>query len=300
MLTSLMAALGAVRLGVLLSGAALCLAAAADAALIVRRSGGGAATQLAPALARAIGQKGVDQSAKLLELSGDGPADSAKIAREAKGVSVLFAIGPDATEAAGEARGAAVVSLGVPNPARVRTPGTYVSIYPRLERVLDYVRNRLKAKQAGFVFSPAKNREIALAFLKAGEAQGITVTPIPVSSSGDLTRELRKAIAGVDVLLLAVDPILFDPGSLEFIVDEARAARKPTVGFLDELPKLGITVSLVLPPAAAAEAAVEAAREPVTVGKRRVEVDSSMVIVSKKGAEAVGLSPEAFGAQRID
>lgn len=201
------------------TGAAALLAAglggagpdAAQAAVIVKKAGAGSATQLSQAVTQALQEKPVGGPPRVLELSGDAPADSARIARETSGESILFAIGPDATEAAGEARRTAVVSLGVPNPARIRTPGTYVSIYPKLERVFEYVKTQLKAKQVGLVFTPARNREIALAFLKAGESQGVTVVPVSVTSSGDLIRELKQALPKVDVLLLAVDPILFDP-----------------------------------------------------------------------------------------
>jgi hypothetical protein len=279
-LTALVAVSGAVALG------------AGPAPVIVRRAGG--ALPLTAALVRQVPE------ARVVELTGDPPADSALISRETRGVPVLFAIGPDATEAAGEAHGAAVVSLGVANPAQVRTAGTYVSVYPNLDHVFAYLKGTLKARQAGLVFSPAKNREIALQFLKAGTSEGVVVVPIAVGSAGDLVRELRPALARIDVLLLAVDPLLFDARSLEFIVGDARAARKPTVGFLEEMTGLGVTVGLVAPADAAATAAVGASGAPVRVGKKRVDADGTTVIVSRKGAAAVGLVPEALGAQRLE
>lgn len=269
-----------------------------SAQVIVRKAGSGPAAQLAQALSTLLGR--VPQAApRVVELTGDTLADTARIARESKGQAVVYAIGPDATEVAAEARGTAVVSLSVPNPARVRTPGTYVSVYPRLEGVLGFVKGDLKGRQAGLLFSPAKNREVALAFMKAAEGQGVTVVPITVSSSGDLTRELKSALPRIDVLLLAVDPILFDPQNLEYIVSETRAAGKPTVGFLEEMTRLGVTVGLVPSAEAQATVAVDAAREPVLVGKRRVEVVEATVVVSRRAAEALKLDPEAIGAQRI-
>lgn len=267
----------------------------AAGALIVKMPSRGSSARLARALARALD----GGATKVVNLTGDGPADSARLARESHDAPVLYTIGPDATETAADTRGVSVVSLGVPNPARVRTPGTYVSIYPRLDRVFEYVKSRLGAAKVGLLFTPATNREIALGFLKQGESDGVGVVPIPVSSSGDLVRELRQALPKVDVVLLAVDPILFDRRSLEFITDETRSARKPTVGFLEELAGLGVTVCLVTPPDAAAAAAVEAAQEPVRLGKKRVEVDKTLVIVSRAAAKAVGLNPEALGAQQV-
>jgi ABC-type uncharacterized transport system substrate-binding protein len=265
---------------------------AAGPPLIVRMAGGGAA------LSSALNAK--LPGARVVELTGDLPADTARLSRETRGVPVVFAIGPNATEAAGEARGPAVVSLGVANPAQVKTPGTYVSIYPNLDRVFSYVKGSMKATRVGLVFSPAKNREIGLQFLKAGSAQGVTVLPVTIGSSGDLVREIKGALPKVDVLMLAVDPIVFDERSLAFILEEAREARKPTVGFLEDLASLGVTVSLVAPAAEVASAAVAASAQPVTIGKKRLEVEGIEVIVSRKAAAAIGLDGGALDAQKLE
>ncbi len=265
-------------------------------AVIVKKPGG-AMAPVADALAKALP---AGEAPKVVELTGDALSDGARIARETQGLAVLFAVGPDATEAAGEARGTAVVSLGVANPARVKTPGTYVSIYPRMSRVFEFLKTRLKATKVGLVFSPDRNREIALSFLKAAEGTGVTVIPVPVSSSGDLVRELKQALPGVDALVLPVDPLLFEAESLDYIVGESRKAGKPTIGFLEDLPRLGVTVGMVASPAAAAAAAVAASHEPVTMGKKRVEVETATIIVSRRAAEALKLNPEALGADRLE
>ena len=259
--------------------------------LILRRAGGGA---LAAALSRRL------PDARVLELSGDAPADSALLAREARGAPVLFTIGPDAAEAAGEARGTAVIALGVANPAQVRTAGTYVSVYPALPALFLYLRTSLHATRAGLVFTPAKNREVAVQFLREGAAQGVSVVPVPVSSPADLVRDLAPALARVDVLLLAVDPVLFDARNLELIVSQARAARKPTLGFLEDLTRLGVTVAILAPPEAAADAALSASGAPVLVGKRRVDAESTVIVVSRAAAAAIGLDPEGLGAHRLE
>lgn len=236
---------------------------------------------------------------RLVELTGDDLADGSRLAREAKGQRVLFAIGPKSAEVAGEARGTNVVSLGVANPAQVRTAGTYISFYPRLDKVFEYLRGTLKAKSVGFVFTPARNREIALAFVKAGEAAGVAVVPVTIGSTGDLYRSIKPALGKVDALLLAIgDPVTTSRESVEYIVEQAQAVKKPTVGFLEGLTREGVTLALVVPPAAMAQAAAEAADQPPAVGKKRIEVDQMQVVVSRKAAEAIGSSPEALGAHR--
>jgi hypothetical protein len=276
--------------------AALALAALAAAGpagaqpVIVRRAGG--TPVLADALSRRL------PGARVLELTGDLPADTALLAREARDADVLFAVGPDATAAAGDAGGPAVVALAVANPAQVRTAGTYVSVYPALDGVFAYVKGTLRAGRAGVLFSPARNREVGVQFLRAGAAHGVAVVPVTVSSSGDLVRALRATLPELDVLLLAVDPVLFDAASLEIIVAEARAARKPAVGFLEDLTRLGVPVALVANAEAAAALAVGASGDPVRVGKRRVEVAGAEVVVSRAAAAAIGLDPAALGAHR--
>src|SRR5262249_28670103 len=213
--------------------------AVAPGSVIVRMPGHGPTAPLSAALSEKL------TDARVVELTGDLPADTARISRETKGAGVLYAIGPDATEAAGEARGPAVLPLGVGDPAQVKTPGIYVSIYPNLDRVFEYVKTQLKATRVGLVFSPSLNREIALQFLKAGTGQGVTVVPVTIGSSGDLVREIKAALPKVDVLLLAVDrEVIFEQRNLEFIVSEAREAKKPTVGFVAELAGLGVTIAL--------------------------------------------------------
>ncbi len=277
-------------------GAALAVPATAEGpALIVRKGGPGTA-----ALAEALGKALAAQSPQTVELTGDVIADSARLARDAGTQGVIFAIGPDATDAAGTLNGPSVVSMAVPNPARLRTAGTYLSIYPRLERVFAWTKGSLGARRLGLLFSPAQNREIALQFLKAAAAQGVTLEPVPVNSAGDLIRDLDGALPKVDALLLAVDPILFDRQALKFIVDKCTAEKKATVGFLEDLPKLGVTAVLVTPPAAVAAMAAQAAQEKVTVGKKRIEVDGATIIVSRKAATAIGLNPEALGATRVE
>jgi hypothetical protein len=123
--------------------------------------------------------------------------------------------------------------------------------------------------------------------------------PVAVSSSGDLVRELGQALPKVDAMLLAVDPILFNRESLSYITNETRKAKKPTVGFLEDLTRLGVTVSIVAPPQAVAATAVAAAQNPVVIGKKRVDVDAFTVVVSRREAEAVGINPEAIGADRV-
>lgn len=273
--------------------------ALAQAAVIVRKPGA-ATAQLAQALTKALEER-ANATVRHVDLTGDTLADGALVARETRNSTVLFAIGHEATEAAGEARGLSVVSLGVPNPARVRTAGAYLSIYPRFEKLFEFVKNRLKAMTAGLVFSPSQNREVALTFLKAAESAGLELklVPVAVTSSGDLVRELGQTLPKVDVVLLAVDPILFNKESLSYITGEARKAKKPTIGFLEDLTRLGVTVSIVAPAQAVAASAIAAAQTPVLMGKKRVDVDGFLVLVSRKEAEAVGINPEALGADRI-
>jgi ABC-type uncharacterized transport system substrate-binding protein len=211
----------------------------------------------------------------------------------------VFAIGPDATVAAAQARGAHLIALGVPNPARLRTTATFVSMYPRLDKVFRFAAKTLNAKKVGFLYTPSQNTEMAAVFSEAAQRLGVALVPIPVGSPGELVRGLRDALPGVDAVLLPVDPILFDRETLQIIVDEAQKLKRPTIGFLEALPGLGVTACLVTPAASVASAAIDAARGRAP-GSGPVEPDNPVLVVSRRGAQAVGLSPEAMGAQKIE
>ena len=119
---------------------------------------------------------------------------------------------------------------------------------------------------------------------------------------GDLAapaRKLRGQLEKVDVLLLTIDPLVLTERNLSFIVKEAERAKKVTVGFLDGVIRVGVTASIVAPPEAIAAAAVAASAEPVNVGKKRVDVEGAVVIVSRKSAKSLGMDPEAMGADIV-
>jgi len=270
-----------------------------DAALIIRKAGGGSLTQLSDALVKALEKKPVGKKTKVVELSGDTIADGAKLVRESGDETVVFAIGPEAAAAAGDIDGMKVVALAVPNPSKVKTSGTYISIYPKLEQIFDFLKDKLHAKSVGFLYSSNQNTEVALEFKKISDGHGIMFHPLAVASSADLIRTMKQALPKIDALVLAVDPILFDRQNLKVIVNEALSAKKPTVGFLEGLPGLGVTVSLVAEASTSAALAVGVAGEGSASGKKLMDVETSLVVFSRKSAEAIGISPEALGANKI-
>jgi ABC-type uncharacterized transport system substrate-binding protein len=280
--------LGALALALLLSVVGPAVSGASADAVIVRNARGASAKRLARALATTLKEKGV--SVRVVELTEDVPSDVARISRATSEGTVLYTIGPYATETARES-GGTVVSLDVANPSRVRTPGTYVSMYPRLDEIFRYLKQTLGVSRVGLLFTPAENREIAVAFIKAAQEQGVELLPVAVSSEGKLVRALKRTLPEVDTLLLAVDPIL-KRDTLEYVVSECKAAGKPSVGFLKDLTRYGVTLSMVLPLDAIAEAAVAAADDPVSVGKKRVEIEDPEIVVSPSGAQSVGLDPK--------
>ena len=97
----------------------------------------------------------------------------------------------------------------------------------------------------------------------------------------------------------AVDPLLFDRRSLDVIVDQTLSQKKPTVGFLTDLAPLGVSVCLVTSPADVAAKAVELSEFSGVKGKKRVEVDSTVVVLSKKAADALKLDRARLGATDV-
>jgi ABC-type uncharacterized transport system substrate-binding protein len=269
------------------------------AAVIVRRSG-----QLAPlgdALVTSLEKTPVDGPGRIVELSGDSAVDTARVGRECERANVIFTIGPEAASAVSLLSGQkAVISLGVPNPARFNANGTYVSVYPRLTAVIDYAVTTLKARRIGVLHSPAQNREIVAAFERAALKSGATIVSLPAASSGDLVRVLGGIGAGVDAIVLAIDPLLFDRQALRLIVEKSSAAKKPTIGFLPELTGFGVTVALTNEPASIAATALAAAKNNNRSATRRIaETDGLIVTVSRQAAQRIGITAESLNAQQI-
>jgi ABC-type uncharacterized transport system substrate-binding protein len=266
---------------------------------IVRSPGAGSSARLSESLALAL-QAGPEPSApRLIDLSGDGVADAARVAREANKGDVLFAVGPDAVVAVGETARSHVIALGVPNPARFRSNATFVSAYPQGSRIFEFAARRLGAKKVGILYSPSHNGEVAAELQKAAAALGLGVVRMPAASPGELVRILNQVLPNVDVLILPIDPMLFDRMSLRLIVERSSAQKKATIGFLPELPALGVTAALVADPAAQTAAAIRESGGARPAARKLVEVDSMQVTVSKRATELIGINAESLGADKI-
>jgi hypothetical protein len=283
----------------LLAGLLLAAFPAFSGSLLVRRSGEGSLAALADLVALEVGKKPGAGAPAVVELTGDPIADAAAVARRKKGTTVVYAVGADAAALAADVDGASVIALGIANPAKVATSATYLSVYPRLERVFAFLQEKLGARRVGFLHTPTQNGEMALVFAKAAQARGVGFEPIAVSSPGDLARAMRESLPRIDVLLLAVDPLLFDRRALDVVVQQTLAQKKPAVGFLGELAPLGVAVCLVTAPADVAARAVELAEFTGVKGKKRVEVDSTVIILSKKAVEPLGLDRVRLGADDV-
>lgn len=280
------------------AGAFLLATGDATAAVVIRKPD--ALVPLVDALVETLRRTPVDGATRIVDLSGDSAADAARVSRQCAGASVVFAVGPEAAASVSTLGSRiAVIVLGVPNPARIATAATFVPVYPRLQSVLAFASTKLRAKRVGLLHSPAQNREAVTVFTQAAAAAGVTIVPLAAGSGGELVRVLG-GLAAVDAVILAIDPLVFDRQSLRLIVEKTGAAKKPTVGFLPELASLGVTVVLSIDPKDVAAAAVQASTHSAKPGTHAtVEVEGSTVLVSRRSAEIVGLSPEALGAHQI-
>lgn len=267
--------------------------------LVVRRSGEGAFASLADALLAEIRKQPGAEAPVVVELTGDPIADGAALARQKKGAGVVYTLGADAAALAADLGGASVIALGIANPAKVATSATYLSVYPRLERVFAFLQEKLGARRVGFLHTPSQNGEMALLFAKAAQARNVGFEPLAVSSPGDLARTMKDALPRIDVLLLAVDPLLFDRRSLDAIVQQTLALKKPAVGFLNELAPLGVAICLSTAPADVVAKAVELSEFTGVRGKKRVEVDSTVIVLSKKAVEPLKLDRARLGASDV-
>jgi hypothetical protein len=140
---------------------------------------------------------------------------------------------------------------------------------------------------------------MALVFAKAAQAKGIGFDPIAVSSPGELARSIKEMLPKIDVLILAVDPLILDPRNMDLIVQQSIAQKKPAVGFLTELASLGVAICLVTAPGEVAAKAVEFSEFTGIKGKKRVEIDSTVIVLSKKAVEPLKLDKTKLGASDV-
>jgi hypothetical protein len=251
----------ALLLGVL--GVLIAAASPARAAIVIKQGAHRGTDTLVAALQQEAARGNAE--ARAVDLTGSFSTDLARVGRAAEGETTLFAIGPNATVLAGtvaeDVRGARIVALAVPNPEKLKTRATYISLYPQPDTVFQFLASRFRARRIGFLFSPAQNAALAATFGRAAGGRGAELVPIEARSAGELVRHLKDPLRTADVLVVPVDPLLFDRERLRIVLEETRAAGKPVIGFLPDLPQLGFTGALVLSEEAVAKLAWKAARD---------------------------------------
>lgn len=267
--------------------------AAAD---VIAKPRGIAPASATSQLIDAISRKSLPGSTRVVELTGSSSGDAALLLREGSAGGTMYAVGPDAVVAAkGLERTVSIVALNVPNPDRLGTAATYVSVYPKFDNVIRFI-SRMKGRTAGILFTPSQNHEVAVRLASSAKAAGLTPMPVPVSGTNAAT-VLRDKLAKMDVLILLIDPLLFDAKTLNAVVSLATAAHVATIGFLPELTDLGVTVAVVPPVEALASMALRNGR--TTAARHTVEVEEMEVTVSKKSAQEVGLDTSLIGPHSL-
>jgi hypothetical protein len=258
------------------------VAAARAGDLIVKQGGGRAVTEMVDAL---IKEAPNGKPPTVLELSGDWNNDFARVSRVVSDGTSLLAVGPNATVLAGAVsesqKKGRVVALAVPNPERIKARATFVAFYPRLDSVLRFLGTKFTARNVGFLYSPSHNAALAQAFAVTAGARGMSLREIPANTAGDVIRQLKPALAEIDVLVVPVDPLVFDRDTLRVVSEQARAARKPTIGFLPDLAELGLTGSLSLSKEAVARAAWQACQRTPADGLDVVPVEGALQYLSQ-------------------
>jgi len=273
---------------------------ASHAELIIRGGSARYTADIVDALIKEARTHGVEP--RVVEITGRFGADQARLERVAAGERTFFALGPHATALAGvvvqSSSNARLISLAVPNPERVQATAAYIAFYPRAEPALRWLAERFHARTFALVYTPSQNAAMAATFDAAAKTLGLGLRAVPAASSGELVRGLRAAVREVDVVLFPVDPLLFDRESVRIVVDEARAAGKPVVGFLPDVATLGFAGALVNSPEALAKTAWELSREPPAAASPVQEVGGPMLFVTKDGTTTIDLDAEAAGEKR--
>jgi len=179
-----------------------------------------------------------------------------------KGVKFVYALGTSASTLAAQNPKSSGIYVFVPNPSlsglTTRPSWSGVSPYPDPKSVMQYLKGAMAVQRVAILYTRKSNQEIAKLFEDAASAERVTAKLVGLNDPGELEAALPPALKDADMLLLLIDPVTFNPDSVRFIVSTCLAAKKPSLGFLDSVPKMGGAFALYPPPDELGRTAVSA------------------------------------------
>jgi ABC-type uncharacterized transport system substrate-binding protein len=136
----------------------------------------------------------------------------------------------------------------VPNPAGAgllsRAKWAGVSPYPDPRLIMQHLRTAMALQKVAILYTRKQNQEVAKAFRDAGEAEKVSCLLVGIQDPSELEQSLGTALREVQGVLLLIDALAFGPDQVRFIVSRCLEAKKPLVGFLENMPEVGVPFAI--------------------------------------------------------
>ena len=170
---------------------------------------------------------------------------------KSKSVKYLYAVGTGPTVFAMQDADFGGVYVFVPNPAGAGLLGharwAGVSPYPDPRLVMQHIRSAMALQKVGILYTKKQNQEVAKAFQDAAEAEKVSCLLVGLQDPDELEQSLGSALNQVQGVLLLIDPLAFGPDQVRFIVSKCLEAKKPLLGFLEDMPEEGVPFAIYPP-----------------------------------------------------
>lgn len=163
------------------------------------------------------------------------------------GAAVVVGIGARAAQLALKQHAAPMVHCMVLQDARAldseRSVGVPLTIAPA--RQLEALRRLVPAaKRVGVLFDPRVSAALLQDVRAAAIAQGLELYAREVAATTAVPAAVDDLLPKVDALLVIPDATVLSKASLTFLVGRTLDAKKPTLGYSDTLPKVGLLAAL--------------------------------------------------------
>ena len=112
---------------------------------------------------------------------------------------------------------------------------------------MQHLRASMALQKVAILYTRKQNQEVAKIFQDAGEAEKVNCLLVGLKDSDELQESLEPALNQVQGVLLLIDALAFGPDQVRFIVSKCLQAKKPLLGFLENMPEVGVPFAIYPP-----------------------------------------------------
>jgi ABC-type uncharacterized transport system substrate-binding protein len=168
-----------------------------------------------------------------------------------RGVKYIYAVGTGPTVFATQDLELGGVYVFVPNPSGAgllsRAKWAGVSPYPDPRLVMQHLKGSMAIQRVAVLYTKKQNQEVAKTFQDAADAEKVGCLLVGLTGAEELEQALDPALKNVQAVLLLIDALAFNPDQVRFVVSKCLQAKKPLVGFLENMPEAGVPFAIYAP-----------------------------------------------------